>query len=77
MPISVSIYAAQYHRWDVMQALRSMRMICHLCNALQFCIQFYWFVLLLRMAARVVGGWLWGVEEKVNQEYESRRLKVD
>ena len=74
VPISISIYAAQYHGWDVMQALRSMRIVCHLGNALQFCIQFYWFLLLLRMAARVVRGWL--VEEKSDQEMESsRRLK--
>ena len=57
VPITVTIYAAQYHQWDVVQALGRMTRICHLCNAIQFCLQLYWFVCLLQLAARVVGRW--------------------
>lgn len=58
VPINVAIYAAQYHRWDFVQALGSMRTICHVCNILQFSFQAYWFLLLLKLAAKVVSDWL-------------------
>lgn len=57
VPITVTIYAAQYHHWDLLQALGNMKVICHICNALQFCFQTYWFVLLVRLARSVVRGW--------------------
>ncbi len=57
VPSSIAIYAAQYHQWDVMQALGTMKRVCHLGNALQFSFQLYWFVLLLRLSASVVRGW--------------------
>ena len=57
VPITVAIYAAQYHRWDIPEALGKMRGICHLCNLLQFSLQLYWFVQLLRLAGHVVRKW--------------------
>jgi hypothetical protein len=54
VPITVTIYAAQYHQWNLVTAMSTMRVICHLGNALQCCFQTYWFVLLVGLAARVV-----------------------
>lgn len=57
VPINVAVYAAQYHQWGFGQALRSMKTICHICNTLQFSLQAYWFLLLLKLAGKVVKDW--------------------
>ena len=72
VPITVTIYAAQYHQWDVLQALRHMRAVCHLANALQLGLQTYWFVLLLRLAVRVVRGWTGEVQRSTRRSSEDR-----
>ena len=59
VPITVTIYAAQYHNWGILKALGHMRRICHLCNLIQFTLQSYWFFLLLRLAAGVLRTWTW------------------
>lgn len=68
VPISVSIYAAQYHHWDLLRALGSMKWICHTCNLMQFSLQLYWFVLLLRLAVGVVRGWSQMGAESLQQQ---------
>lgn len=72
VPITVSIYAAQYHNWNLFQALGTMKPICHLCNFLQFSFQFYWFVLLVRLTGAVVRSWSNYGEEPKNRSRHNR-----
>lgn len=76
VPVTVTIYAAQYHHWDLVLALRSMRIICHIGNALQFCFQAYWFVLLVRLAWRVVGGWSTAESNKTRTSTQETQFHV-
>ncbi len=57
VPITVTIYAAQYHQWNLLEAMGRMQTICYVCNLLQFSFQLYWFVQLVRLAGQVVRGW--------------------
>lgn len=75
VPITVTIYAAQYHKWDLLQALSSMKTICHIGNAIQFSLQMYWFVLLLRLAVRVVRGWFRLAKEEGRGQSDSTRTE--
>lgn len=77
VPIAVSILAAQYHQWDIFKALASMTRLCHFCNFLQFSLQFYWFLLLVRLAANVVRGWTdRGREKRHSDTLRTERTSV-
>ena len=76
VPITVSIYAAQYHQWDIFEALGRMTRICHLCNLLQFSFQFYWFIQLVRLASSVVRSWS-GQDAMKESRTKGRSLKTE
>ena len=44
------VYAAQYHNWNLLAALRKLRLVCYVSIILQYCLQFYWFILIMKLA---------------------------
>lgn len=61
-PLTVLLYAAQNHDWDVLAAMWTMRPVCHVTLALEFVLQVYWFSGLIRIAGSTVAArnWDWG-----------------
>lgn len=51
LPLVTLLYAAQYHNWSLPSALTTMTPVCHFFNSVQFLLQTYWFLSLLRIAA--------------------------
>ena len=52
IPFVLLVYAAQYHNWNIVSALRKLKVVCYVSIILQYCLQFYWFNLIVRLALR-------------------------
>lgn len=52
VPITLFIYAVQHHNWNMIAALRKLKLICYIAIVLQYILQFYWFVLIVRLALK-------------------------
>ncbi len=52
IPFVLLVYAAQYHNWNIVAALRKLRVVCYVAILLQYCLQLYWFNLILRLALK-------------------------
>ena len=50
IPFALLVYAAQYHNWDIMKAVFHLRLACYVFIILQYIMQFYWFVLIVKLA---------------------------
>ena len=53
-PLSFLAYAAQYHSWDVVAAVKAMKPICHTCLILEYALQVYWYSAIVKLAHSVV-----------------------
>ena len=71
VPIAILVYTAQYHEWNVMKALATMRWMCHTGNLIQFLFMLNWFIRLLLVARNVIRGWFTADAEKIKPK-ESR-----
>lgn len=52
IPFVILVYAAQYHNWSIMEALYHLKISCYVFIILQYCLQIYWFTLILKLALR-------------------------
>ena len=50
IPIVLLIYAAQCHNWNLIAALRKLKLICYFSICLQYTLQFYWFIKIVKLA---------------------------
>lgn len=51
-PLTLLFFAAQHHNWSLLNALSSMRLICHMFLAAELTLQLYWFTQILRAALK-------------------------
>lgn len=49
-PLTLLLYSAQHHHWSPVQALYSMRFICHFMLSAELTLQLYWFLQILSTA---------------------------
>lgn len=52
IPFTLMVYAAQYHSWNIVAALRRLRLVCYIAIGLQYVLQFYWFILIVKLALK-------------------------
>lgn len=52
VPFTLLVYAAQYHNWDIVSALLRLRIVCYIAIFLQYILQIYWFVLIIRLGLK-------------------------
>ena len=51
-PLTLLLYAAQHHSWNLREALSEMRLICHVMLSTELTLQLYWFFQILSTARR-------------------------
>ena len=52
IPFTLTVYAAQYHSWDIVAALYHLRVVCYMFISLQYVMQIYWFCLIVKLAIK-------------------------
>ena len=58
IPLVLMVYAAQYHNWNIVAALQRLRLVCYVSIILQYFLQFYWFIKIVKLALRSFGSFL-------------------
>lgn len=52
IPFAITVYAAQYHNWNFISALLRLRLVCYIFIGLQYIMQLYWFILIVKLALK-------------------------
>ena len=52
IPFALTVYAAQYHNWEIMATLYQLRLVCYISIILQYILQIYWFILILKLVLK-------------------------
>lgn len=50
-PATIVVYAAQYHNWDIVAAVKSLYTLCIVCTVTWQVLEIYWFWLIIQLSA--------------------------
>ncbi len=53
-PLTILLFAAQQHDWDLLAAASAMKPMCHVALGLEFLLQLYWFSAIVVVAANAI-----------------------
>jgi hypothetical protein len=52
IPLLLFFYTVQQHNWSWMAAVQKLRLVCYIAIGLQYMLQFYWFIKIVKLALR-------------------------
>ena len=52
IPFDVIVYAAQYHGWNIFQALLKLHLTCYVSIIIMYIMQIYWFSMIFKLAMK-------------------------